>query len=146
MAWMRLGSGREWLGLPRWEANGPRLMWRNGMNGNASRTPGLSVWVDMVLLLEREQKLGESGEQAVAQGSCWPQEIWSGFGLPEGISGLQWVYKWISESCGLKVRPGQDSQRTPPHTFLGSEALSQSTEGPPSVIPAQTWALMLETN
>lgn len=107
------------------------------MNANASQTPGLSIWVDTLLLLERGQKLGGSGEQAVAQGSCWPQEIGSGFVLPEGMSGLQWVYKWRSESCGLKVRPRQDPQRTQPYPFLGSEALSQSTEGPPSVIPAQ---------
>lgn len=45
------------------------------MNGNASQTPGLNIWVDKVLLLERGQTLGESGEQAVTQSSCWPQEI-----------------------------------------------------------------------
>lgn len=70
------------------------------MNANASQDPSLGIWVDTVLLLERGQKLGGSGEQAVAQDSCWPQEIGSGFDLPEGMLGLQWVHKWSSESCG----------------------------------------------
>lgn len=35
------------------------LMWWNEMNGNASQAPGLSIWVDVELLPELRQTLGD---------------------------------------------------------------------------------------